>query len=203
MRNPRKKILFLRYDNEFQDYLEAAIAGKGANYIVNYALTKQADSYSTRSDSDTLFLFLYSKLTSTLSRKESAVFVSLIDHILHDKNVYIPRNTADIRTKLLEGWHSFQETLPHPRATELTMGYSVLPLETHIRHLFATDNPPYPFFVMPESIHAKTTRGQQLLQTMNDIKVAPGTFLFPIQIGLWSDALIPITSVSNLFIAVL
>ena len=134
---------------------------------------------------------MYSKLTSTLSRKESAVFVSLIDHILHDKNVYIPRNTADIRTKLHEGPHSLQETLPHPRATELTMGYSVLPLETHIRHLFSTDNPPYPFFVMPESIHAKTTRGQQLLQTMNEIKVAPGTFLYPIQIGLWSDAFNP------------
>ena len=60
----RKDIIFT-YDNEFQNYHEAAIAGKGANYIVNYALTKQVDTYSTRSDSDTLFLFLYSKLTST------------------------------------------------------------------------------------------------------------------------------------------
>ena len=110
------------------------------------------------------------------------MLVSLIDHILHDKNVYIPRNTADIHTKLHEGPHSLQETLPHPRATELTMGYSVLPLETHICRLFSTDNPSYSFFIMPESIHAKTTRGQQLLQTMNDIKVAPGIFLYPIQI---------------------
>ena len=101
-----KQSIISTYEKQFQDYYEAAIDGKGANYIVNYTLTKQADSYSTRSDSDTLFLFLYSKLTSTLSRKESAVFVSLIDHILHDKNVYIPCNTADIRTKLHEGPHS-------------------------------------------------------------------------------------------------
>ena len=52
-----KKDIIFTYDNEFQDYHEAAIAGKGANYIVNYALTKQVDTYSTRSDSDTLFLF--------------------------------------------------------------------------------------------------------------------------------------------------
>ena len=186
-----KKDIIFTYDNEFQDYHETTIAGKGANYVVNYALTKQVDTYSTRSDSDTLFLFLYSKLTSTMSRKEQAVLVSLIDHVLYDKNVYIPRRTADIRTKLHEGPHSLQEKLPHPRATELKMGYSVLSLETHIRHLFSTNNPPYPFLVMPEFIHAKTTRGQQLLQTMNDIKVAPGTFLYPIQIGLWSDAFNP------------
>ena len=126
-----------------------------------------------------------------MSRKEQAVLVSLIDHVLYDKNVYIPRRTANIRTKLHEGPHSLQEKLPHPRATELKMGYSGLSLETHIRHLFSTNNPPYPFLVMPESIHAKTNRGQQLLQTMNDIKVAPGTFLYPIQIGLWSDAFNP------------
>ena len=159
MWNPRNKDIISTYDNQFQDYYEAAIAGKGVNYIVNYALTKQVDTYSSRSDSDTLFLFLYSKLTSTMSRKEQAVLVSLIDHLLYDKNVYIPRRTADIRIKLHEGPHSLQEKLPHPRATELTMGYSVLPLETHIRHLFATDNPPYPFFLMPESIHAKNNSG--------------------------------------------
>ncbi len=120
------------YDKRFQDYYEAAIDGKGANYIVNYILTKEANSYSSRSDSDTLFLLLYSKLTSTLSQKASAVFISLIDHILYDKNVYIPHTTADLRGKLLDGRHSLQNRLPHPRATELTMGYSVLSLENHI-----------------------------------------------------------------------
>ena len=69
-----------------------------------------------------------------MSRKEQAVLVSLIDHVLYDKNVYIPRRTADIRTKLHEGPHSLLEKIPHPRATELTMGYSVLSLETHICH---------------------------------------------------------------------
>ena len=105
-----KKDIISTYDKQFQDYYEAAIDRKGPNYIVNYILTKQANSCSRRSDSDTLFLILYSKLTNTLSQKESAVFVPLIDHILYDKNVYIPHNTAastaNIRTKLLEGWHS-------------------------------------------------------------------------------------------------
>ena len=101
-----KKYIISTYDKQFQDYYEAAIDGKGTNYIVNYTLTKQANSYLRQSDSDTLFLFLYSKLTSTLSWKESAVFVPLIDHLLYNKNVYIPHNTADIRTKLLEDWHS-------------------------------------------------------------------------------------------------
>ena len=35
------------YDKRFQDYYEAAIDGKGANYIVNYILTKEANSYSS------------------------------------------------------------------------------------------------------------------------------------------------------------
>ena len=55
------------YDKRFQDYYEAAIDGKGANYIVNYILTKEANIYSSRFDSNTLFLLFYSKLTSTLS----------------------------------------------------------------------------------------------------------------------------------------
>ena len=44
---------------------------------------------------------------------------------------------------------------------------------------------------MLKSIHAKTTRGQQLLQTLSGVKVDPGTFLYPYQIGLWSDAFNP------------
>ena len=47
-----------------------------------------------------------------MSQKEQAVLVFLIDHVLYDKYVYIPRRTADIRTKLHEGPHSLQETSP-------------------------------------------------------------------------------------------
>ena len=60
-----KKDIISTYDKRIQDYYEAAINGKGANYIINYILTKEANSYSRQSDSNTLFLLLYSKLTST------------------------------------------------------------------------------------------------------------------------------------------
>ena len=76
------------YNKRFQDYYEVAIDGKGANYIANYILTKEANSYSSRSDSDILFLLLYSKLTSTLSQKANAVFISLITHILYTIRTY-------------------------------------------------------------------------------------------------------------------
>ena len=33
------------YNKKFQGYYEAAIDGKGAHYIVNYALTKQANRF--------------------------------------------------------------------------------------------------------------------------------------------------------------
>ena len=35
------------YDKRFHDYDEAAIDGKGANYIINYTLTKQTHSCFT------------------------------------------------------------------------------------------------------------------------------------------------------------
>ena len=83
-----RKNIISTYDKRFQDYYKAAIDGKGANYIVNYILTKEANSYSRRSDSNTLLLFLYCKLISILSQKESAVFVCLIDHILYMIRTY-------------------------------------------------------------------------------------------------------------------
>ena len=60
-----------------------------------------------------------------------------------------------------------------------------------IRHLFSTDNPPYPFFELPDSIHAKAPRGQEFLNHIDDIIVSPNTVLYPIQIGLWLDAFVP------------
>ena len=48
-----KKDIISTYDKKLQDYYEAAINRKVVNYIVNYTLTKQANSYSRRSDSDT------------------------------------------------------------------------------------------------------------------------------------------------------
>ena len=64
----------------------------------------------------------------------------------------------------------------------------MLQLENIIRHLFSTDNPPYPFFELPDSIHAMTPRGQEFLNHVDDISVSPNTVLYPIQIDLWLDA---------------
>ena len=106
-------------------------------------------------------MLLFSKFTSRLSCKEIGVLTSIIQHGIFDKTVYIPESTADVQTKLLEGKHSLQNTLPHPKLIQLDDEYLVLPFEIIIRHLFSTYNPLYPFFELPNSIHAQTQRGQE------------------------------------------
>ena len=136
-------------------------------------------------------MLLFSKLSTKLSREGIGVLTSIIQHGIFDKNVYIPETTANVRTNLLEGKHSLQNTLPYPKSIQVGGEYAVLPLENIIPHLFSMDNPPYPFFELPDSIHAKTPRGQEFLNHVDDISVSPNTVFYPIQIGLWSDAFLP------------
>ena len=73
-------------------------------------------------------------------------------------------------------------TLSYPKWIQVGGGYTVLLLENIIRHLFSMDNPSYPFFEFPNSIHAKTPREQEFLNLIDDIIVAPIPNIQPSQL---------------------
>ena len=93
---PSQLRIISSYKKEHPDYYQAVCDGKGPNYVADYSLTKQLNTYLSRSDSDALFVLLFSKLSTKLSREDIGVLTSIIQHGIFDKNVYIPETTADV-----------------------------------------------------------------------------------------------------------
>ena len=60
-RIPKPSILRIisSYEKEHQDYYQAVCDGKGPNYVADYSLTKQLNTYLSRSESDALFVLLF------------------------------------------------------------------------------------------------------------------------------------------------
>ena len=93
---PSQLRMISSHEEEYQNYYQAVCDGKGPNYVADYSLTKQLNTYLSRSDSDALFVLLFSKLSTKLSREDIGVLTSIIQHGIFDKNVYIPETTANV-----------------------------------------------------------------------------------------------------------
>ena len=90
----------------------------------------------------------------------------------------------------MEGPTSLHNRLPQYEISSVGNGYSVMKISDVIRHVFSTTTPPFPFLPFTDSIHAKTPRGEELLNFEKEGTFGPPTY--PIKIILWSDGFKPI-----------
>ena len=175
----------------------ASSQNKGGNYLVKQALSRvesNNDDYMKYSDSNTLFTLVLAYFTSRLSRNECNMFASLLSYVKANAvkdSLFVPTNEAEARNRLHEGKFSIYANLPMPPITVLEKDDVVyVPLKNTIMHMFSKKSRvPHPFLPFPESTHACSPRGGELLRGVNtDICTSYGDQVFPLKLVLWTDA---------------